>query len=53
MKLDGFCEYFSRGQCTGCEALATNYINQVKHKCETYQKLKKEEYENGTRRSRT
>lgn len=49
MQLQGFCEYFSRGKCTGCEALGTNNINQVKHKCETYQKLKKEMNKYGTR----
>ena len=48
MKLEGYCEWFSRNKCTGCEALGTNYINQVKHKCETYQKLKKEANKNGS-----
>lgn len=52
MKLDGFCECFSQNKCTGCEALATNYISQVKHKCETYQKLKKEMNKHGSNQRR-
>ena len=40
--MKGKCEIFNKNKCLGCEALAREDLDNLKHKCEIYREEMKE-----------